>query len=236
MFDTKEEITKEINGIRSWAEEDRPREKLIMKGAGALSDAELLAILIGSGTRGESAVDVCKTILKNSYNNLNELGKLSIADLKKYKGIGEAKAITIVAALELAKRRRTAEVREKEKISGSKDVYEYFHHLSDLRNEEFWVMFLNRANKIISSQKISQGGITGTVADIRVILKNALDNFATGIVLCHNHPSGNLKPSSEDKELTQKVKQTAKLLDITVLDHIIVSDAGYFSFADEGIL
>lgn len=232
----EEEVLKEINGIRSWAEEDRPREKLMLKGSGALSDAELLAILIGSGTRGESAVDVCKVILKNAHNNLNELGKLSVADLKKYKGIGEAKAITIVAALELAKRRRTAEVREKEKISGSKDVYEYFHHLADLRNEEFWIMYLNRANKIISAQRVSQGGITGTVADIRVILKNALDNFATGIVLCHNHPSGNLAPSNEDKELTQKVKQTAKLLEISVLDHIIVADSGYFSFADEGLL
>lgn len=232
----EEEVLKEINGIRSWAEEDRPREKLMLKGSGALSDAELLAILIGSGTRGESAVDVCKVILKNAHNNLNELGKLSVADLKKYKGIGEAKAITIVAALELAKRRRTAEVREKEKISGSKDVYEYFHHLADLRNEEFWIMYLNRANKIISAQRVSQGGITGTVADIRVILKNALDNFATGIVLCHNHPSGNLTPSNEDKELTQKVKQTARLLEISVLDHIIVADSGYFSFADEGLL
>lgn len=231
-----EEILKEINSIRTWAEEDRPREKLMLKGSSALSDAELLAILIGSGTRGESAVDVCKTILKNVHNNLNELGKLSVSDLKKYKGIGEAKAITIVAALELAKRRRTAEVKEKEKISGSRDVYEYFHHLADLHNEEFWVMFLNRANKILSAQKLSQGGITGTVADIRLILKNALDNFATGIILCHNHPSGNLNPSNEDKELTQKVKQTAKLLDITVLDHIIVSETSYFSFADEGIL
>jgi len=236
MSDHIEDTSKEINGIRSWAEEDRPREKLMLKGSSVLSDAELLAILIGSGTPGESAVDLCKTILKDVHNNLNELGKLSIRDLKKYKGIGEAKAITIVAALELAKRRRTAEVREKEKISGSKDVYEYFHHLADLRNEEFWVMYLNRANKILSAQKVSMGGITGTVADIRLILKNALDNFATGMVLCHNHPSGNLKPSQEDKDLTQKVKQTAKLLDINVLDHIIVSDAGYFSFADEGLL
>lgn len=231
-----EEALKEINSIRSWAEEDRPREKLMLKGSAALSDAELLAILIGSGTRGESAVDVCKSILRNVHNNLNELGKLSVNDLRKYKGIGEAKAITIVAALELAKRRRTAEVKEKEKISGSKDVYEYFHHLADLHNEEFWVMFLNRANKIISAQKLSQGGITGTVADIRLILKNALDNFATSIILCHNHPSGNINPSAEDKELTKKVRETAKLLDISVLDHIIVSDGSYFSFADEGLL
>jgi DNA repair protein RadC len=229
-------IYKETAGIRSWAEEDRPREKLLLKGAHVLSDAELIAILIGSGVPGESAVDVSKTILKSTDNNLNELGKLTVRDLMKFKGIGEAKAITIVAALELAKRRRVAEVKEKEKIGGSKDVYEYFHHLADLRSEEFWVMYLNRANKIISAQKISQGGITGTVADIRLILKSALDHFACGIILCHNHPSGNLTPSSEDKSLTQKIKQAAQLLDINTLDHLIISDNGYFSFADEGLL
>jgi DNA repair protein RadC len=227
---------KEITGIRSWAEEDRPREKLLLKGGTALSDAELIAILIGSGTPGESAVDVAKAILKTTGNNLNELGKLSVKDLMKFKGIGEAKAITIVAALELAKRRRTAEVKEKEKITGSKDVYEYFHHLADLRSEEFWVMYLNRANKIISAQKISQGGITGTVADTRIIFKSALDHFACGVILCHNHPSGNLTPSEEDKSLTKKVKQAGQLLDISTLDHLIISDAGYFSFADEGLL
>ena len=227
---------KEVSGIRSWAEEDRPREKLLQKGSHVLSDAELIAILIGSGVPGESAVDVSKTILKSVDNNLNELGKLTVYDLKKFKGIGEAKAITIVAALELAKRRRVSEVKQKEKINGSKDVYEYFHHLADLRNEEFWVMYLNRANKIIIGQKISQGGITGTVADTRLIFKAALDNFACSIVLCHNHPSGNLAPSNEDKTLTQKIKQAGALLDISVLDHIIVSDNGYFSFADEGLL
>jgi len=227
---------KEISGIRSWAEEDRPREKLLQKGSHVLSDAELIAILIGSGVPGESAVDVAKAILKSVDNNLNELGKLSVRDLKKFKGIGEAKAISIVAALELAKRRRVAEVKEKEKIAGSKDVYEYFHHLADLRSEEFWVMYLNRANKIISAQKISQGGITGTVADTRLIFKNALDHFACSIVLCHNHPSGNLAPSNEDKSLTQKIKQAGQLLDISVLDHLIISDTGYYSFADEGIL
>jgi len=227
---------KEVAGIRSWAEEDRPREKLLLKGAHVLSDAELIGILIGSGVPGESAVDVAKAILKSVDNNLNELGKLSVTDLKKFKGIGEAKAITIVSALELAKRRRVAEVKQKEKISGSKDVYEYFHHLADLRSEEFWVMYLNRANKIITGQKISQGGITGTVADIRLIFKSALDNFACSIVLCHNHPSGNLAPSNEDKTLTQKIKQAGQMLDINILDHVIVSDAGYFSFADEGLL
>jgi DNA repair protein RadC len=229
-------LYKESAGIRSWAEEDRPREKLLLKSGAALSDAELIAILIGSGTPGESAVDVAKAILKSASNNLNELGKLSVKDLMKFKGIGEAKAITIVAALELSKRRRVAEVKEKEKISGSKDVFEYFHHLADLRNEEFWIMYLNRANKIISAQKISQGGITGTVADTRIIFKNALDNFACGIILCHNHPSGNLTPSEEDKSLTKKIKQAGQLLDINTLDHLIISDAGYYSFADEGIL
>ena len=229
-------IYKETAGIRSWAEEDRPREKLLLKGAVALSVAELIAILIGSGTPGESAVDVSKAILKSTENNLNELGKLSVRDLMRFKGIGEAKAITIVAALELAKRRRVAEVKEKEKIAGSKDVFEYFHHLADLRSEEFWVMYLNRANKIISSHKISQGGITGTVADVRLILKNALDHFACSIILCHNHPSGNLAPSNEDKTLTQKIKQAGQLLDINTLDHLIISDTGYYSFADEGLL
>jgi len=227
---------KEVTSIRSWAEEDRPREKLLHKGAHVLSDAELIAILIGSGVPGESAVDVSKAILKSASNNLNELGKLSVTDLKRFKGIGEAKAITIVAALELAKRRRVAEVKEKEKIGGSKDVYEYFHHLADLRSEEFWVMFLNRANKIIAAQKISQGGITGTVADTRLIFKSALDHFACSMVLCHNHPSGNLTPSNEDKSLTQKIKQAGQLLDISILDHLIISDTGYYSFADEGLL
>lgn len=229
-------LYKEVSGIRSWAEEDRPREKLLLKGGSALSDAELIAILIGSGIPGESAVDVAKAILKSTGNNLNELGKLSVKDLMKFKGIGEAKAITIVAALELSKRRRTAEVKEKENITGSKDVYEYFHHLADLRNEEFWVMYLNRANKIISADKISQGGITGTVADTRLIFKTALDHFACSIILCHNHPSGSLSPSEEDKSLTKKVKQAGQLLDINTLDHLIISDSGYFSFADEGLL
>jgi DNA repair protein RadC len=229
-------LYKETTGIRSWAEEDRPREKLMLKGGASLSDAELIAILIGSGTPGESAVDVAKAILKKAGNNLNELGKFSMKDLMQFKGIGEAKAITIVAALELAKRRRVAEVKEKEKIGGSKDVYEYFHHLADLRNEEFWVMYLNRANKIISAQKISQGGITGTVADTRIIFKSALDHFACAIILCHNHPSGNLAPSEEDKTLTKKIKQAGQILDINTLDHLIISDAGFFSFADEGLL
>lgn len=229
-------IHKETAGIRSWAEEDRPREKLLLKGGEALSDAELIAILIGSGVPGESAVDVAKAILKSADNNLNELGKLSVKNLMKFKGIGEAKAITIVAALELSKRRRIAEIKEKEKIGSSKDVFEYFHHLADLRNEEFWVMYLNRANKIISAQRISQGGITGTVADTRIIFKNALDHLACGVILCHNHPSGNLSPSEEDKSLTKKIKQAGQLLDINTLDHLIISDTGYFSFADEGLL
>jgi DNA repair protein RadC len=236
-MESENKITyKETSGIRGWAEEDRPREKLLLKGAPALSDAELIAILIGSGSPGESAVDLSKSILKSTGYNLNDLGKLSVAELKKFKGIGEAKAITIIAALELAKRRRVAEVKEREKIKGSNDVFEYFHHLADLRNEEFWVMYLNRANKILSAQKISQGGITGTVADIRLILKSALDHFACSIILCHNHPSGSLAPSHEDKSLTQKIKQAGQILDISTLDHVIISDSGYYSFADEGIL
>ncbi len=236
-MENSEKITyREPAGIRSWAEEDRPREKLLLKGAAALSDAELIAILIGSGTPGESAVDLAKAILKSAGNNLNELGKITISGLKKFKGIGEAKAITIIAALELAKRRRVAPVKEKEKIGGSADAFEYFHHLADLPNEEFWVMYLNRANKIVTAQRISQGGITGTVADTRLILKNALDQFACGIILCHNHPSGNLTPSQEDKTLTQRIKQAAQVFDIGVLDHLIISDTGYYSFADEGVL
>ncbi len=227
---------KEPAGIRSWAEEDRPREKLLLKGPAALSDAELIAILIGSGTPGESAVDLAKSILKSTGNSLNDLGKLTVSGLKAFKGIGEAKALTIMAALELARRRREETVKEKEKIAGSSDVYEYFHRLADLPNEEFWVMYLNRANKIVSAQRASQGGITGTVADTRLILKSALDQFACSIILCHNHPSGNLVPSEEDKALTRKIKQAAQVFDIAILDHIIVSELGYYSFADEGIL
>lgn len=222
--------------ISDWAPEDKPREKLLHKGAEALTDAELLAILINTGTKGVSALDMAKSILKGVNNSLNDLGKLSVKDLMKTKGLKEKKAITIAASLELAKRRRIAEASVKEKITQSKDIYEYFHHLGDLHNEEFWVMFLNRNNKVIARERISQGGITGTVADTRLIMKIAVDKLSCNIALCHNHPSGNLTPSEEDKKLTKKIKQAGEVLDIALLDHIIVSDSGYFSFADEGIL
>jgi DNA repair protein RadC len=223
--------------IKNWAEDDRPREKLLLKGRAALSDAELIAILIATGTREESAVDVAKKILYSVANNLNDLGKLSVNDLKKTKGIGEAKAITIIASLELGRRRKSEEAQEKKQIVTSKDAYHFFEPLiSDNKHEEFWIVMLNRANKIIGHKKISEGGINGTVADPRIIFKHAIENFATSIMLCHNHPSGNITPSNEDIKLTQKIKEAGKLLDILVVDHIIIGDKNYYSFSDEGSL
>lgn len=217
--------------------EDRPREKLLNKGLSSLSDAELVAILIGSGTRNETAVELAKKILVSVKNNLNELGKLTVADLRKTKGIGEAKAITIIAALELGRRRKLSDSMSRKKIMGSKDVFEYFQPiLGDLPHEEFWVLLLNRSNKIIERNKISQGGISGTVIDVRMILKNAIEKLASSLILCHNHPSGNLKASEADQKITEKLKEAARLMDIQVLDHLIVTDNAYFSFADEGIL
>jgi DNA repair protein RadC len=221
--------------IKSWALEDRPREKLISKGLSSLSDAELIAILIGTGTKEETAVDLAKRMLASASNNLNELGKQDIKQLTAMKGIGEAKAISIIAALELGRRRKMADVMEKAIINGSSDVFELFHGiLGDLVHEEFWVLYLNRSNKIIDKMKISQGGIAGTVTDIRMILKSALEKLASSIILCHNHPSGNIKPSENDIQVTKKLKEAASLMDISVLDHIIVTDSAYFSFADEG--
>ncbi len=229
-------MTYEKLSIKNWAVEDRPREKLLSKGISSLSNAELIAILIGSGNREESAVDVSKRILHDVSNNLNELGKATIEQLQKnYKGIGEAKAISIVAAMELGRRRKSSEVRVKPQISGSADVYDLMSPvLSDLPHEEFWIILLNRGNKVISTQKISQGGISGTVIDARLILKSALDQLASSIILCHNHPSGNLRPSRQDISITQKLKEAGKIMDIPVLDHIIVTENGYYSFADEG--
>ncbi len=224
--------------IKNWAVEDRPREKLLSKGITSLSNAELIAILIGSGNRDESAVDLSKRILHDASNNLNELGKTTIENLQKnYRGIGEAKAISIVAALELGKRRKLSEIQEKRQIKSSHDVFELMHPiLSDLPHEEFWIIFLNRANKVISSRKISQGGLSGTVIDTRIIMKSALEQLASSIILCHNHPSGNKLPSQQDKSITTKLKEAGKIMDIPVLDHLIVTDGGYFSFADEGEL
>lgn len=223
--------------IKQWAKDDRPREKLRTKGAPALSDSELLAILLHHGTRDKSAVDLAKEILLLGKNNLSELGRLSIADLSRIKGIGEAKAITIIAALELGRRRQASASLEKPVVASSSDVARYLQSLlRDHRHEVFAVLFLNRANKINHFQVVSQGGITGTVADPRIILKRALEEDAVSIILCHNHPSGALKPSRADEELTLKIKEAARYFDIKVLDHLIVSEEGYFSFADEGLL
>lgn len=223
--------------IKQWAKDDRPREKLLLKGPHTLSDSELLAILIAIGTREKSALDLAKDVLTLGKNHLPDLGKLTVKELMKVKGIGEAKAITIVAALEIGRRRQALASREKEVITSSSDVAIYLQTLlKDHRHEVFAVLFLNRANKINHFQVISQGGITGTVADPRIILKRALEEDAVSLILCHNHPSGSLKPSRADEELTQKIKEAARYFDIKVLDHLIVSDDGYFSFADEGIL
>lgn len=223
--------------ILSWAEEDRPREKLLLKGKSALSDAELIAILIGSGTRSISAVDVAKMILYKADNNLNKLAKFSVKDLKKIKGIGEAKAISIVSALELGRRRKDSDFSEKVKITCSNDIYQIMKpELLDKQKEEFWIILLNRANGLIKKEQVSSGGISGTVADPKIIFKAALDQYASSIILIHNHPSGNLKPSRADIELTNKMKTAGKLLEISILDHIIFGDEGYLSFADDGLL
>jgi len=223
--------------IKEWSLEDRPREKLLSKGISSLSDAELIAIIISSGNREESAVELSKRMLGTVQHNLNELGKLSVDDLQKYKGIGEAKAIGIVAALELGKRRKSAEIIDRQKITSSQEVYEIFHPLlADLPHEEFWIIMLNRSNKIIERIKISQGGISGTVTDVRIILRSALEKLASSLILCHNHPSGNQQPSDADLAITQKIKESGKLMDIVLLDHIIITDGAYYSFADSGIL
>jgi DNA repair protein RadC len=223
--------------IKSWSPEDRPREKLQLKGRSSLSDAELIAILLGSGTSTLSAVDLAKKILQISGNNLHDLARQSINDLVKIKGIGEAKAITIIAALELGRRRKDYDANEKPKITGSKDAYELLRpDLQDIQHEEFWVLLLNRANRVIRKHQISQGGVSGTVADPKIIFKSALQELASGIILAHNHPSGNLTASQADIDLTRKLKEAGKLLDIQVLDHVIVAGQKYYSFADEGML
>lgn len=232
-----ENINKPSTSIKNWAMDDRPREKLLLKGAIALSDSELLAILINNGYKEKSAVAIAKEILKTGNNNLNELGKLSLKEFQKIKGIGEAKAITIAAALELGRRRQAATFLEKIIVKTSTDIAQYLRaNIKDYSYEVFGVLFLNKANKINHFEIISRGGITGTVADPRIILKKALEEEATSIVLCHNHPSGNLRPSRADEELTHKIKEAAKYFDILVMDHIIVSEEGYYSFSDEGIL
>jgi DNA repair protein RadC len=223
--------------IKQWAKDDRPREKLLSKGAENLSNSELVAILIHHGSRERSALDLAKEILRLGKDSLGELGKLSVPELMKIKGIGKAKAITITAALELGRRRQGSSPLEKTAISSSSDIARYLQvRLRDYRHEVFAVLFLNRANKINHFEIISEGGITGTVADPRIILRKALEQDAVNIILCHNHPSGSLKPSRADEQLTVKIKEASRFLDITVLDHIIVSEDGYYSFADEGLL
>jgi len=223
--------------IKNWNEDDRPREKLLLKGRLALSDAELIAILIGSGSRNESAVSLSQRILADVNNNLNELGKSTINDLIKFKGIGEAKAITIIAAMELGRRRRVSEVMERKQISSSKTVFDFFQPIiGELPHEEFWILYLNNSNKIIKSERLSKGGITGTLVDVRLVYKEALQTGATAIILAHNHPSGTLKPSQPDIQLTKKLKAAGENLDIKVLDHLIITEKAYFSFADENLL
>ncbi len=223
--------------IKDWSDDDKPREKLLSKGISALSNAELIAILIGSGTRNLSAVELSKSILQASENNLNNLGKKSVAELTKLKGIGPAKAITIISALELGRRQKLDEVKDKTKITSSKDIFNIFQPvIGEISHEEFWIILLNRNNKILKKINISKGGISSTVIDVRIILKHALDELASAIILCHNHPSGNTEPSQEDKKITNKIKIAAESMDISLLDHIIVTQTNYFSFADEGIL
>ncbi|QOG03714.1 DNA repair protein RadC [Flavobacterium sp. MDT1-60] len=221
--------------ITNWSEDDRPREKLMLKGKSALSDAELIAILIGSGSRNESAVDLSKRILA-SADNLNVLGKMSISQLMNFKGIGEAKAITIISALELGRRRRAEDAVELVKITSSKRVFEIMQPIiGELPHEEFWVLFLNNYNKVISKSQLSKGGISGTIVDVRLVFKLALENGATGLILCHNHPSGNLQPSDADRKITKKIKLAGDSLDVKVLDHLIITETNYYSFVDEGI-
>jgi DNA repair protein RadC len=228
---------KPAGNIQSWAEEDRPREKLMLKGKAALSDAELIAILVNSGTTDLTAVDVAKIILKSVGNNLNELARLSVKDLSKFRGIGEARAIAIVAALELGRRRREQALPERSRITCSRDAWEVMRpHLLDKAHEEFWILLLNRANEVLRPVQVSAGGVSGTVADSKLIFKHAIEHLASGMILLHNHPSGNRTPSQADKDLTRKLRDAGRLLEIPILDHLIFTDGGYFSFADEGIL
>ncbi len=228
----------ENKSIKNWAEEDRPREKLLLKGVGALTDSELLAILIGSGNKKESAVELSRRILQKSDNNINKLARLSVNDLvQDFRGIGPAKAITIAAALELGRRRQKEDMPDKKKITCSKDAYLMFYPLMlDLNHEETWALILDRSNKVVSTMQVSRGGISGTVVDIRLILREAINHYASGIILGHNHPSENCTPSPQDTALTKKLKEAAKWMDINLLDHIIVCGEIYYSYADNGLI
>lgn len=221
--------------LKQLAEEDRPREKLLLKGRQSLTNAELIAILIGSGSTNETAVELAQRLLLHFNNNLNQLGRLQVNDLIKFKGIGTAKAVSIIAALELGRRRNLAEAEQKKQVRSSSDIFEMMYPLiADLPNEEFWVLHLNKANRVIEKERISIGGIGGTVVDIKIILKSALLKLSSGLILAHNHPSGNLVPSDADLSITKKLKEGAAMLEILVLDHVIIGDKNYYSFADNG--
>lgn len=223
--------------IKFLAEDDRPREKFLLKGKNAVSDAELLAIIMGSGSRNESAVELARRILDSVGNNFHELSKLSLQDLMKFKGVGEAKAISIATALEIGRRRASQEVPERKEIGKSLDAYEIFRpYLSDLNTEEFWAIFLNQKNKVIQTKQLTSGGISSSIVDIRVLYKTALEVFAVGIIVAHNHPSGNLKPSQEDLKITKQISDAGNILNIKLLDHLILSQTSYFSFADENFI
>lgn len=223
--------------IKNWPPEDRPREKLLNKGISALSDAELIALLIGSGTATGSAVDIAKKIIHGVGNSLHELARLSVKDLMKVRGIGEARAVSIVAALELGRRRKEQDLEEKPRIGSSKEAYDQIHQdLMDLAHEEFWVLLLNRANRMIRKKRVSEGGVSGTVADPKIIFKFALEELASGVIVVHNHPSGNPVASQSDIDLTRKLKEAGKFLEVQLLDHLIIAGQKYFSFADEGMI
>ncbi|GAC1304610.1 MAG: DNA repair protein RadC [Mucilaginibacter sp.] len=223
-------------GIKSWAEEDRPREKLSAQGRRALTDAELIAILIGSGSRNETAVELSKRILHHYDNDLNKLGKASINELSNFKGIGEAKAISIIAALEIGRRRNDFETKAPDVIGSSKDAYNIMRrHLVDLNHEEFWIILVGRSQKVLAKELVSKGGLSATVVDPKIIFSIALQHQSTGIIMIHNHPSGNLKPSHNDIHLTKKLAEAGTMLEIKILDHLIISDSGFYSFADEGL-
>jgi len=225
------------NSIKNWAEDDRPREKMILKGESALSNAELLAILISTGTKEASALQLSQSLLEIVDNNMHELGKLKLTDITKIKGIGSAKAVTIMAALELGRRRLSSEVVEKKKINSSTDAFNFFWPLiGDLPHEEFWVLFVNRSNLITRHHLVSRGGLTATIIDTRKILSMALDCSASGMIVAHNHPSGNKTPSDADKQITQRIKQAGELFSVNLLDHLIIAEKKYFSFADEGLI
>jgi DNA repair protein RadC len=228
---------KKYLSIKSWAEEDQPREKLLSKGKKHLSTAELMAILVRTGTKGKSALNLCQEILDDNNHNLDDIGRLEVKDLMQYKGMGEAKAIAVVAALEIGRRRQNTDVKKKPVIRSSQDAFSFIgHRLQDIPFEEFWILMLNRSGRVIEEVKISSGGVSATVVDIRIIMKKAIAALAESIILVHNHPSGNLKPSVQDKTLTRKIQDGAQLFSMKVVDHLIITDNAYFSFADEGLI